>query len=231
MASSELATFTEMVTTTLRNHATELVDNVSDNNAFLRKLKDKGNIDQVRRLRNRASPSNTPKTAPTSVIPATTRSTSAASDVFTAAKYDWARSAIHVTASGRELRMNNGPEQMINLVKARVKNAMNTAANNMSVDLYSDGTLTNQIGGLGLTSSRTQAPARSAASTPHRYVLEEQVLRDGRHQHLVEVHDQGRDEQALAPLRPRQRQAGPDRRVATTSTRPTRSRCRTCSAT
>lgn len=44
--------------------------------------------------------------------------------------------------------MNNGPEAMIKLVKARIKNAMNTAANNMSVDIYSDGTLTNQMGGL-----------------------------------------------------------------------------------
>jgi hypothetical protein len=37
---------------------------------------------------------------------------------------------------------------MINLVKARIKNAMNSAANNMSVDIYSDGALANQIGGL-----------------------------------------------------------------------------------
>jgi hypothetical protein len=71
-----------------------------------------------------------------------------ASDVLSAAKYDWAQVAIHVTASGRELRMNNGPEQMINLVKARIANAMRTAANNFSVDLYSSGALTNQIGGL-----------------------------------------------------------------------------------
>ena len=71
-----------------------------------------------------------------------------ASDVLSAAKYDWKQSAIHVIASGREVRMNNGPERMINLVKARIKNAMHTAANMMSVDVYSDGALTNQIGGL-----------------------------------------------------------------------------------
>jgi hypothetical protein len=39
---------------------------------------------------------------------------------------------------------------MIKLAKARVKNAMRTAANNFSIDLYSDGSLTNQVGGLGL---------------------------------------------------------------------------------
>lgn len=71
-----------------------------------------------------------------------------ASDVLTSAKYDWQQIALHVTASGREIRLNSGKEAMINLVQARKKNAMNTAANNMSIDIYSDGALSNQIGGL-----------------------------------------------------------------------------------
>lgn len=71
-----------------------------------------------------------------------------ASDVLTSAKYDWVQSAVHITASGLELRKNSGKEQMINLVRARVKNALRTAANNMSVDLYGSGALTNQMGGL-----------------------------------------------------------------------------------
>lgn len=71
------------------------------------------------------------------------------SDVFTSAEYDWRQVAIHVTASGRELRMNSGKEAMINLVKSRITNAMRTAANTFSVDLYGSGSLTNQITGLG----------------------------------------------------------------------------------
>jgi len=71
-----------------------------------------------------------------------------ASDVLTAAKYDWVQAAISVTASGRELRMNSGKNQIVDLAKARLKNAMRTAANNMSVDLYSSGSLSNQMGGL-----------------------------------------------------------------------------------
>ena len=43
MASAN-ATFTELVTSALRNHPKELVDNVSDHNALLRWLKDKGKI-------------------------------------------------------------------------------------------------------------------------------------------------------------------------------------------
>lgn len=71
-----------------------------------------------------------------------------ASDVLSAAKYDWAQVALHVTASGREVKINNSQERMINLVKSRVDVAMATAANNMSIDIYSDGALTNQIAGL-----------------------------------------------------------------------------------
>ena len=72
-----------------------------------------------------------------------------ASDVLSAAKYDWCQVALHVTASGRELKMNNSEQRMIDLVKSRVDVAMSTAANNMSIDIYSSGALTNQIGGLG----------------------------------------------------------------------------------
>jgi hypothetical protein len=68
--------------------------------------------------------------------------------VLTSVKYPFQQVALHVTASGRELRMNSGKEQMINLVKARKENALRTAANNFSVDIYSDGALTNQINGL-----------------------------------------------------------------------------------
>lgn len=53
-----------------------------------------------------------------------------------------------MSSSGTEIRNNSGKERIINLVKARINNALNTFANNMSDDIYSDGTATNQIGGL-----------------------------------------------------------------------------------
>jgi hypothetical protein len=144
------ATFTEMVTTTLRNHARKLVDNVTDHNGLLRKLKDNGNIVTKSGGYEIVFPLEYAENGTYQRYSGFDQLDVAASDVFTAAKYDWAQVAIHVTASGREIRMNNGAEQMIDLTKARVKNAMNTAANNFSVDLYGSGALTNQIGGLGL---------------------------------------------------------------------------------
>jgi len=144
------STFTEMVTTSLRNHAKKLVDNVTDHNGLLRKLKANGNITTKSGGYEIVFPLEYAENGTYQRYSGFDQLDVAASDVFTAAKYDWAQVAIHVTASGREIRMNNGPEQMIDLVKARVKNAMNTAGNNFSVDLYGSGALTNQIGGLGL---------------------------------------------------------------------------------
>jgi len=71
-----------------------------------------------------------------------------ASDVLSAAEYAWKQAAIHVAASGRELRINSGGSRIINLAKSRLTNAMRTFKNNFSSDMYSDGTASNQIGGL-----------------------------------------------------------------------------------
>lgn len=71
-----------------------------------------------------------------------------ASDVLSAAEYNWKQAAVHVTASGRELRINSGDSQIINLAKARLTNAMRTFKNNYSSDIYSAGSLSNQINGL-----------------------------------------------------------------------------------
>jgi hypothetical protein len=133
----------------MRKHYRKVVDNVTANNGLLTVLKKRGNI-------------RTDSTGGYEiVIPLSYAENSTyqrysgydtldigASDVLSAAKYDWSQVAIHVTASGRELRMNSGEQAMINLVKARMDVAMATASNNMSVDLYSDGALSNQIGGL-----------------------------------------------------------------------------------
>jgi hypothetical protein len=142
------ATFTEMVTTTLRNHKRQLTDNVSAHNALLRLMKEKGKIQTRSGGYEIVLPLDYAENQTYQRYAGYDPLNINASDVLSAAKYDWAQVAIHVTASGREVRMNNGPEQMINLVKARIANAMRTAANNFSVDLYSSGALTNQIGGL-----------------------------------------------------------------------------------
>lgn len=71
-----------------------------------------------------------------------------ASDVISAAEYQWRQVALNVVASGRELRINSGDSRIINLAKAKIKNALRTFNNNFSSDMYSSGSLTNQVNGL-----------------------------------------------------------------------------------
>jgi len=142
------STFTEMVTTTLRRSGTEVADNVSEHNALLNTMKRKNKIKTYSGGYEIQEPLEYAENGTYQRYSGYEQLNTQASDVLTSAKYEWKQVALHVTASGREIRMNNGKEQMINLVKARKKNAMNTAKNNMSVDIYSDGSLSNQIGGL-----------------------------------------------------------------------------------
>lgn len=140
--------FTEMVTTTLRNHPTEVSDNVSKHNALYNRIARRGNVRTVRGGYEIVRPLDYAENGTYQRFSGFDTLNVAGSDVISAAKYDWVQAAVHITASGRELRMNNGPEQLIDLAESRTKNAMRTAANNMSVDLYSSGALSNQMGGL-----------------------------------------------------------------------------------
>ncbi len=141
--------FTEMVTTTQRHWGEELADNVSEHNAFLNRLKNKNMIMNVSGGYEIALPLDYAENSTYQRYSGYDELNTNASDVLTSAKYEFQQAALHVTANGREIRMNMGTkERMIDLVKARKKNAMRTSANNMSIDIYSDGALDNQIGGL-----------------------------------------------------------------------------------
>ncbi len=142
------STFTEMVTTSLRNHPADVADNVSNHNALMNRLKKKGQIRMESGGYEIVAPLDYAENATYQRYSGFDALNVAASDVLSAAKFDWVQAAVHVTASGKELRQNSGKERLINLAKARRKNALRTAANNMSVDLYSDGALSNQMGGL-----------------------------------------------------------------------------------
>lgn len=142
--------FTEMVTTTDRNWSTDVPDNVSKNNALLNVLKKKGKISTVSGGFEIARPLEYAENGTYQRYSGYDGLNTNASDVLTTVKYEMRQIALHVTASGREIRMNMGSkERMIDLVKARKANALKTAANQFSIDLYSDGSLSEQIGGLG----------------------------------------------------------------------------------
>jgi hypothetical protein len=143
------STFTEMVTATLRNHPNAVADNVSDHNGLYNRIKKKGNVKKtVSGGYEIVRPLDWQDNATYQRYSGFDTLNIAQSDTLSAAKYDWVQAAISIVASGRELRMNQGKERIISLMKQRTTNAIRTAANNMSIDLYSSGSLTNQMGGL-----------------------------------------------------------------------------------
>lgn len=143
------STFTELVSTTFRKHRKEIKDNLSNRNALLKYMQDRGNMSTqedggltIVEPLDYAANSTYQRYSDWDTL------NIAASDVISAAEYQWRQIALNVVASGRELRVNSGDSRIINLAKARVKNAIRTFNNNFSSDLYSAGSLTNQIGGL-----------------------------------------------------------------------------------
>jgi hypothetical protein len=148
MPASPNAVFTEIVTTTFRNHKGDITDNVSKHNALYRAMKKGG--------RTRTESGGYSIVAPLEYAQNGTYQRYSGfdllnvsqSDVFTAAEYNWRQIAINVVTSGYELRVNAGPQRIANLAKARIQNAIHTYANNFSSDMYADGSLPNQIDGL-----------------------------------------------------------------------------------
>lgn len=140
--------FTELVSTTFRKHAKEIKDNVSKNNALLRRIYDKGNVRREDGGLTIVAPLDYAENNTYQRYSGYDVLNVGASDVISAAEYQWRQIAINVVASGLELRTNSGDTRIINLVKARLKNAIRTFKNNFSADIYSDGTLANQINGL-----------------------------------------------------------------------------------
>jgi hypothetical protein len=144
---SIVTAWSELATTTYRNHDKEVKDNVSKHNALFRRLTEKGKIRLedggltiVQALDYQAN-STYQRYSGFDTLNIN------AVDVLTSAEFPWRQVAVNVAASGLEIRTNSG-NRIINFTKAKVKNAMRSLANGLSVDMYSDGTLANQIGGI-----------------------------------------------------------------------------------
>lgn len=142
------STFTELVSTTFNKHRKEIKDNLSNRNALLKYIMKKGNYSKEDGGLKIVTPLDYAVNSTYQRYSDWDTLNIQASDVITSAEYDWKQIAINVVASGREMRINSGEAKIIKLASARMKNAMRTFNNSFSSDLYSDGTATNQIGGL-----------------------------------------------------------------------------------
>lgn len=149
--SSLFTSFGELLTTTYRAYNNKKpADQVSNHNALFRRLNEKGNMKTLDGGLSIVEPLDYQANSTFQRYSGYDTLNIGAVDVITAAEYPWRQAAVNVAVSGLELRSNSGAKQIINLAKSKIVNAQRSFANNISSDLYSTGSLANQIGGLGL---------------------------------------------------------------------------------
>lgn len=142
----------EIMTTTLESRTKKLADNVSENNALLNRLNKRGNVKPFSGGRVIYQELDYAENSTYKRYSGYETLNISPSEVFTAAEFDIKQAAVAISISGLEQLQNSGPEQMIDLLESRIVNAEKTMMNNLSSDLYSDGTADGgkQIGGLQL---------------------------------------------------------------------------------
>ena len=148
MANSE---YDDIFTTTLKNRSGQLADAVSNNNALLKRLQEKGHnrslsggskiVEELEYGQGDMSWYSgydtieyTPK------------------QLFSAAEYSLKLCAVPVAVSGEDMLKNSSKFQMMDLFEKRIENAVKTMSNKMAEAVYGDGTAANgkAIGGLKL---------------------------------------------------------------------------------
>ena len=142
------STFTELVTSTFRKVRSDVKDNLSNRNALLKHIYKRGNYRKEDGGLTIVTPLDYAENSTYQRYSDWDLLNISASDVISAAEYQWRQIAVNIVASGREKRINSGDSRIFSLAKAKMKNAIRTFNNNFSSDLYSDGTATNQINGL-----------------------------------------------------------------------------------
>ena len=112
--------FTEMVTTTLRNHPSEVADNVSKNNALYSRLKQRGKIKKLSGGYEIVRPLDYAENATYQRYAGYDTLNVQASDVLSAAKFDWVHELV---ADGRARWSGGKPRGLSPKIKSKGKRA------------------------------------------------------------------------------------------------------------
>ena len=143
------SSFTEMAVLALQGYSKVLADNVTNHNALLRHIDQKGNKNTAT---GRTIVQELEFTTNTTVkwYSGYESLDVSAQEVFTAAEFNYKQLNGNVVFSGLERMQNSGKEAIHNLVKSRIKNLERSLKNTMATALYADGTGTSskEIGGL-----------------------------------------------------------------------------------
>lgn len=130
----------DIIATTIESRTKKIADNVTNNNALLYRMKQRGKIKtfsggyKILQELSFAENSNQGWYSGYDILPV------GVSDVISAAEYTIKQAAVPVVISGLEQLQNAGREQMIDLMEARLQVAESTMTNLINGGLYSDGT-------------------------------------------------------------------------------------------
>lgn len=153
---------TELVTMVARSRTRKLADNVSNSNALLMHISRSGNVQPVSGGRTIVQELEYAENSTFKYYAGYEVLDISPSQVFDAAEYNWKQAAVVVSVSGLEGRVQaSGKEELIPLVRSRIRNAERTMANQLSNGVYSDGT---GSGGKEITGLQTQVSDTAAGS-------------------------------------------------------------------
>lgn len=152
----------DILATTIESRTKKIADNVTDNNAILKKLSMKGKIKtfsgghKIYQELSFAENDNQGWYSGYDVL------SIGASDVISAAEFDIKQAAVPVVISGLEQLQNAGKEAQIDLLESRLTVAEATMKNLISTALYSDGT---GSGGKEITGLNAAVPLDPTSGT------------------------------------------------------------------
>lgn len=144
------STYTELLSLTVQELEDELFDQIVTKNAITALLKEHGSIVPCDGGPSIVVPIMYAENGSYHRYSGSEQLNTTANDVFSAFAYEWKQVALNIQANGRELLQNSGRSQRRDLLKSRVMNAKASFENNFNEDLLSDGSATNQIGGMQL---------------------------------------------------------------------------------
>ncbi len=147
----------DIVATTLENRSKKAADNTTRNNALLNRLDKRGTARPFSGGREIWQEIEYAQNSSIGWYSGYEVLNVSPSNIFTAATFPIRQAAVAVSISGLEELQNSGPDQMIDLIAGRVKNAESTLQALIAYGIYSDGTVAKAIGGLQYLVSSTPA--------------------------------------------------------------------------
>lgn len=152
----------DIIATTIESRTGQIADNVTDNNALLKKMQQRGNIKTfsggsvIYEELSFAENGNAGYYSGYDLLPV------AAQDVISAAQFSIKQAAVPVVMSGLEMLQNAGKERIIDLIDSRLDVAEASLANLLANGIYSDGT---GSGGKQVTGLNAAVPVDPSTGT------------------------------------------------------------------